>query len=324
MDFVKETTTDIVTATEHRRRDDRKKKRKVTGEKVFAYFAVIIPILGFVIFSGFPIAISFISMFCDMDYFNLSTLTWNSFDNFKEVFTDPLFYKSLLITLWVASSQLISLAIALLIGVLLSQKVRGSRVFQTLFFVPYVCSSIAVSIIWMWMFNDSNGIINSILVTLFGEGARIQWFNDPSAYTWMIVIVTVWQAPGYGIVMYKAALTNVEPALYEAAKIDGANGFVQFWKITLPSIAPTTLYLLMAGVIAGLLSFDIPRMFAGDSWTGEAGPNYMGLTTMLYVYNKGVKFNDMPVASVMSWVLFLITFVVSSILFKFQTRKESE
>ena len=104
--------------------------------------------------------------------------------------------------------------------------------------------------------------------------------------------------------------------------MDGANGFQQFWKITLPAIAPTTFYLLMSGVIAGLLSFDIPKMFSGDNWTGEAGPDYMGLTLVLYIYNKGTKFNDMPAASVMSWVLFVITFIVSFILFKLRNREE--
>ena len=177
---------------------------------------------------------------------------------------------------------------------------------------------------WMWMFNDSFGIINDLLVRMFGEGARVQWFNDPSVYTWMIFIVTVWQAPGYGIVMYKAALGSVDPALYEAAQMDGANVWTQFYKITLPSIAPTTFYLLMAGVIAGLLSFDIPKLFSPLDWTGEAGPDNMGLTTVLYVYIRGMTYHDMPAASVMSWVMFVITFIASFIMFKMRNRKERE
>lgn len=297
-------------------------KRKIDKEAVFGYISIIIPLFGFVFFSGFPLVISFIVQFCDIDYFDLTSLTWNNFATFKAVFSDDLFFKSIYVTLWVASAQLVSLGIALLTSVLLSKKVWGSKVFQVLFFVPYVCSSVAVSIMWIWMFNEDFGIINDILVRLFGEGARVRWFNDTKAYTWMIFIVTVWQAPGYGIVMYKAALASVDPALYEAAQMDGANGFQQFWKITLPAIAPTTFYLLMSGVIAGLLSFDIPKMFSGDNWTGEAGPDYMGLTLVLYIYNKGTKFNDMPAASVMSWVLFVITFIVSFILFKLRNREE--
>ncbi len=301
-----------------------RRRKKINKEAAFGLITVLIPLIGFVVFSGFPIVISFIVMFCDMDYYNLGSIAWNNFATFQKVFTDDVFYRSLLVTLWVASAQFVSLAISLLMSVLLSKKVFGSKVFQILFFVPYVCSSIAVSIMWMWMFNDSFGIINDLLVRMFGEGARVQWFNDPSVYTWMIFIVTVWQAPGYGIVMYKAALGSVDPALYEAAQMDGANAWTQFYKITLPSIAPTTFYLLMAGVIAGLLSFDIPKLFSPLDWTGEAGPDNMGLTTVLYVYIRGMTYHDMPAASVMSWVMFVITFIASFIMFKMRNRKERE
>lgn len=168
---------------------------------------------------------------------------------------------------------------------------------------------------WQWMFNANYGIINTVLKMLGSENG-VNWMNDPKAFTPMLIITIVWQAPGYGIVLYIAALTGVNPSLYEAAKIDGAGRWRQFTSITFPAISPTTFFLLMLGLINGMQTFDIAKIFAGDSWTGAAGPNDMGLTTVLYIYNKGVMFNNMPVASVMSFVLFIIIFIITVLNFK--------
>lgn len=297
--------------------------RKRNGEKIFAYVVVALPLLAFLFFNGVPIIIAFISQFCDIELNDLSTMKWNNFATFKTVFTDPYFYKSLLVTLWVASAQFVSLLTALVISVLLSRKVFGSKLFQILFFIPYICSTIAVSIIWIWMFDTDYGIVNEMLVGLFGEGARVQWTTDVRAYTWQIFMVIVWQAPGYGIVMYKAALGTVDNSLYEAASIDGANAFDKFFKITLPSIAPTTFYLALTGLVAGLLSFDVPKLFADacPQSVGVAGPESIGMTTVLYIYIKGQVNYEMSQASVMSFVMFFITFVLSAIMFKLRNRK---
>lgn len=309
-----------------------KKKKKWTLSSVTSLLLAIIPLVGFVLFNGFTLVVSFLVMFCDVDLYDLgSGFDWNNFAGFKAVFVDgwanrqfaldisKYFYRACGITVWVASTQFVTLAIALAISVLLATKPFGGRVFQILFFIPYICSSVAVSIMWKWIFSsDEAGVLNTIL------GKTVLWTSDPKTMTWTIVVAIIWQAPGYGIVMYKAALGSVDPALYEAAQMDGANAWTQFYKITLPSIAPTTFYLLMAGVIAGLLSFDIPKLFSPLDWTGEAGPDNMGLTTVLYVYIRGMTYHDMPAASVMSWVMFVITFIASFIMFKMRNRKERE
>lgn len=291
------------------------KKKKIRMESVYGYIFTLLPLFGYVFFSGFTLVFSFVVMFCSMDNFDMSSLAWNNFENFKLVFTDSRFWHSLKITLWVASAQLVSLSIALIISILLNKKVRGSKIFQILFFVPYICSSVAVSVMWKWMFNTEYGIINSLF------GLSVDWMQDPSVFTWTIFIAIIWQAPGYGIVMYKSALEAVSPSLYEAADLDGANAWHKVFYITLPTIAPTTFYLLMTGVIAGFLSFDIPKMMAGVTWTGTAGVGDMGLTTTLYIYIRGIMWRDMAQASVMSWFMFVIVFSLSFMMFKIRNRR---
>ena len=276
---------------------DLHRKKKFSGEKAFAYVCVSLPLIGFILFSLVPLAISFISMFTTMEYYDLSTMTWNEFETFKIVFSDQDLYKSLLVTVMLASSQFISLTVALFISFLLSKKPRGRKIFQILYFIPYICSSVATAYMWMTMFDPNYGIINTFLVGLFGEGARVNWSSDAAAYAIAIIITIVWQAPGYGIVMYKAAF---------------------------PSIAPTTFFLLMTGIIAGMQTFDIARLFAvsffPDAWTGTAGPDNIGLTTVMFIYNKGTLYFNIPEASVASWILFVIILTLSLINYRLRKR----
>ena len=303
---------------------DLHRKKKFSGEKAFAYVCVSLPLIGFILFSLVPLAISFISMFTTMEYYDLSTMTWNEFETFKIVFSDQDLYKSLLVTVMLASSQFISLTVALFISFLLSKKPRGRKIFQILYFIPYICSSVATAYMWMTMFDPNYGIINTFLVGLFGEGARVNWSSDAAAYAIAIIITIVWQAPGYGIVMYKAAFDAVNPSLYEASEIDGASAWKKFWRITFPSIAPTTFFLLMTGIIAGMQTFDIARLFAvsffPDAWTGTAGPGNIGLTTVMFIYNKGTLYFNIPEASVASWILFVIILTLSLINYRLRKR----
>ena len=180
---------------------------------------------------------------------------------------------------------------------------------------------------WMWIFDGSlqadgvtrGGVLNSIL------GTNINWLDNPDnpgTLTWAIFISIVWRAPGYGIVMYIAAFKAVNPALHEAAQLDGANAFQRFIHVTLPGIAPTTLYLAMAGVTAGMGIFGEATIMAPINWDQVAGRDDMGLTAMYYIYLEGVKSARMPTAAVMSWFMFIITFVPSFLLLRWRNKKE--
>lgn len=291
------------------------KRKRIKKEGIYGTVFAVLPLVGFVLFSLVPLLIAFYTMFMGMEGYRFDTMHWNGFANFKAAFTDKRFGLSLGISAYVTLGHLIGLVVSLGTSVVLSQKLKGSKFFTVLFFIPYICSSVATAVMWRQMFNGSNGIINEILKFLGSENG-IDWMNDPKAYTPMLIIVIAWQAPGYGIVMFTAALTGVNRTLYEAAEIDGAGKWKQFTAITMPAISPTTFYLLLAGIINGLLTFDIARIFTGESWSGAAGPKDMGLTSVLYIYYQGVQFRNMPVASVMSMVLFLIIMVITVINYK--------
>lgn len=302
----------------------RKTLKRGTGwnkERVIALIGILLPLAGWVLFNGFPVIVSFVLLFNEIDGYDLSTLQWNNFDNFRQVFSDVRFFKSIGITFWIASAQLISLSVALLISVLLSKTTKGRGTFQVLFFVPYICSSVAAAIMWRWVFDGNHGLLNAVL------GTNIHWLNNtenPSTLTWAIIVSIVWQAPGYGIVMFKAALDAVNPAYYEAAQIDGANAFRQFYNITLPSIAPTIFYLIFTGILAGLTTFDAATLMAPISWTQTAGYNDMGLTLLYYAYIIGTQRMEMELASVVSWVLFAVTTVLSVIVMKRRNKAVEE
>ena len=292
------------------------KKERITKESVFALCVAIIPLVGFILFQLFPIGLVFSTMFVDMVGFNIDTMQWNNFANFKEVFTDEKFFHSLKVSFILTLPHFLGLIISLAVSALITQKLKGHKVFKVIFFIPYICSSVAVATMWKWVFDPNFGIINDVIKNVLGGEKAIAWFSDPNAYTAMLLIVMTWQTPCYGIVMFCAALTSVNKALYEAAEIDGASKIRQFFAISLPAISPTTFYLLSAGIIAGLQTFDLAHIFAGDSWTGSAGPKDAALTTVLYIYNTGINFSRMPQASLMSFVLFWIIFAIMLLNFK--------
>ena len=312
-----------------------KKKKKWRTESKIALVVACIPLLGFIIFNGFPLVISFIGMFCNVDLYDLTNIQWNNFEGFKSVFIDrhayelfyfdlsKYFYKSVWITIWIASTQLITLLIALFIATLLREKFAGSKLFQILFFIPYICSTVAVALMWRWIFDWEGGILNSIL------GTDIKWLEDPKTITWCIVVAIIWSAPGYGIVMYKAAFSNINSALYEAAAVDGANAWHKFRHVTLPGISPTTFFLMQAGVSAGLLTYDLAQLIIPNAWGVPGGNESMGLTLMRLVYflitnstttdANGISYM-VSCACVISWLLFIVTGVLSMIMFRFREK----
>ena len=236
------------------------------------------------------------------------------------------FYKAIVITIWIASTQIVTLLIALFIAALLREKFAGSKLFQVLFFIPYICSTVAVALMWRWIFDWEGGILNSML------GTDTKWLEDPKTMTWCIIIATIWSAPGYGIVMYKAAFSNINNALYEAAAIDGANAWQKFRNVTLPGISPTTFFLLQAGVGAGLLTYDLAQLIIPNAWGVPGGNESMGLTMMRLVYflitnstttdANGVSYM-VSCACVISWLLFLVTGAISMFLFNQREKSAS-
>lgn len=292
-------------------------RKKFHRQWIYCYIAVAIPLIGYVIFNAFPIAISFASMFTDIDHNIIGTMQWNNFAHFKTFIVDTKFWKSFGITVWLMCAQFVSLFIALVVASLINTKVRGSKLFQTLFFIPYICSTVAVSLMWQWIFAAGNtGVLNNIL------GMNKDWLNDANSITWCIFVVILWPAPGYGIVMLTAAFKGIDQGLYESASIDGATAWHKLTRITLPLVMPMTLFLALSGFMTGLATFEQVQILAPLTWTGVAGPEDMGLTVNYYIYNQGILFSHMDYAAVMSWFMTLVTCCGSFVFLKLRRKSE--
>ncbi len=297
----------------------KKRKRPFRREWLWCYLAVGLPFFGFVFFNAAPIVISFASMFCDANTYDFGSMQWNGFANFVEFFHDGKFLHTLGITFWLTCAQFVSLAIAIVVAALLNaERVRGSKVLKVIYFIPYICSGVAIAVMWSIIF-ERQGVLNQLL------GTEFTWLNDsahPQFLTWAIFVVILWPAPGYGIIMYTAALKGVDTALYEAAELDGANAFHKFWNITLPMIAPMTYFLVLAGVTSGFATFDQATILAPVSWTGTAGPEDAGLTVQYYIYYEMTEFGNMGYASVIQWAMMIITLIPCTIIMKLRKRAE--
>ena len=194
-----------------------------------------------------------------------------------------------------------------LIALLLNRKVRGMRFFRTIFYLPTVVSSVAVSLLWMWILEPNFGLLNTFLgrIGIIGPG----WLTDPAWSKNSLILMSLWSVGG-GMLIYLAALQDVPESLYEAATIDGAGAFKKFFKITLPMITPTLFYNLITGVIGGL------QVFSQAFIMTNGGPSYSTYFYGYHLYNKAFSEYQMGYASALAWVLLVMTLLLSLIIFK--------
>jgi multiple sugar transport system permease protein len=226
--------------------------------------------------------------------------------NFHDLFTDPIVWRTLKNTavytlLTVPTGVVVSLGVA----VLLQQRVRGLALFRTAMFIPVVTSALAVAVIWKWIFDYDNGLINDVLSLL--NLNQIPWLGDPIWAMIGLAIMGVWQGFGLTAVILLAALQGVPTTLLEAAAIDGAGAWRRFWSITLPLIAPAMLFVTITSFIA---SFQV---FAQVYYMTGGGPNYGTYVMNFLIYQRAFQQNRFGSASALAYILFAIIFVVTMV-----------
>ena len=276
-----------------------KSKTRVKPEGVWGLILSLGPVVGFALFGLIPMILAIFMSFMDIKGFSFEGAELIGLQNYGEVLKDPLFWKSIVNTLYMGVSTFINIALALLVAFLLTKNVRGKKVFRTIYFIPYVCSVVAITVMWQWIFNTNYGIINAIFTP---EGQEpVNWWGRADTFIPCLLIMGVWSGTGYGIILYGAALTNVNSSLYEAAKVDGANSFKSFWHITIPAISPTTFYLLITGIIGALQEFARPQIISGSG-----GPDNVGVTVVFYLYRSAFQYYEMGIASATAWLLAIL------------------
>ena len=262
----------------------KKPKNRITKEAKIGFILALIPVIGFFLFAFIPIVLAIVMSFMKIKGFNFNGASFVGFSNFSFLLQDEKFYTSIENTFIYSLTLPISMVFALIIAVLLNRNVKGTKIFRTILFIPYVCSVVALMTMWKWLFEEEFGILNQILA-FFGQ-EPIGWISD-SRYVMLSMIITgVWSGMGLGIILYSAALSQIPKSYYEAAKIDGAGKLRQFFDITLPAISPTTFYLLVTGIIGYLQEFVRFQTMLGNA----GGPSDSGLTMVFYLWQMSFRY----------------------------------
>jgi len=254
-------------------------------------------IAGFLVFTLYPLAASVFYSFCDYDV--LSKPVWIGLLNYRDMVTDGVFWKALANTIYFAAFSLpLGLLLAITMAILLNNQVRLRPLYRTCFFLPSLVPVVAVSMLWLWIFNGSFGLLNYALGLLGVDGPN--WLGDEAWTKPALVVTTLWGAGG-SMVIYLAALQDVPRELYESAEIDGASAWHRIRHIALPMISPVIYFNLVMGIIGSLQVFAGPYIMFGGS-----GPNRSALFYATYIYDSAFSHNQMGYASAMAWVLFLL------------------
>lgn len=223
--------------------------------------------------------------------------------NYSEMFASDTFWLILKNTLVFAAAYVPGVMIlALIMALLVNQKLRGIGFYRALFFMPYITSMVAVAMVWNWIFSTRFGVLNNVLRSLFGTG-NVAWLNEYPL--WVLVIVTIWKTSGFQMMIYVAGLQGIPAYLYEAARIDGATRWQQFRYITLPLLSPITFFILIFSIIAAFRTFEVTFAMTGG------GPLNQSTTLAYYIYQNAFVFNRMGFASSLAYILMFIVGVIT-------------
>jgi multiple sugar transport system permease protein len=262
-------------------------------------------LVGFCLFTLVPIVLSLYYSFCD--YSLLQAPVWRGLENYRLLFRDEVFFKSLWNTFYYAlmalpAGMLVSIGLALMLNV----KIPGQAVYRTIIFLPSLVPTVAAAMLWLWLFNSRVGLINLVLAQLGIQGPG--WLRDTSWAMPALVIMSLWGV-GHTVVIYLAGLQDVPRELYEAAEIDGAGIWRRLWNVTIPMLSPVIFFNLIMAIIGTLQVFTIPYIMTAG---GPARSTYF---YTMYLYDNAFNFLRMGYASAMAWIQLLIILVLTAFAF---------
>ena len=265
-------------------------------------------LLLFVVFRVGPVLASLLLSFTDYDA--LSSPRWVGIANYRDILfgteaATRLFWKSVGNTLYYTVGQvglemITGLALALLVN---ARILRAKAVWRTAYYVPVVTSAVAASMMWLWLYQPQAGLLNIILQSL--GLPRLGWLSDPRLAMPSVIAMAVWQGAGWSMVIYLAGLQGIPESLYEAARIDGATANQQFLYVTLPLLAPVTLFVVIISCISAL------QVFAQVYVMTQGGPLNATTTVTYQIWNNAFRFYRLGYASAMSFLLFLVILAIS-------------
>lgn len=256
-------------------------------------------LVGFTVFTLWPVLQSLILSLCEYDVTHPAR--YIGLANYAEASRDPLFWKSLGNTVFMALWVPVTLAAGLAIALLLDTEVRGMAVWRTLFYLPAVIPTVAVAVLWVWILNPSTGLLNRCLTPLLAPLGLTppEWLQDEHWAKPAIVLTLLWAAGG-SMVIWLAGLAGIPRTLYEAAVVDGAGPWQRFRRVTLPMLTPYIFFNLIMGIIAAFQIFNQALIMT------EGGPNHATRFYVLRLFDVAFRYLQMGYASAMAWILFVM------------------
>ena len=286
-------------------------KRKVFWPTVFLTPFVIC----FLMFNIYPIIFTFVTSFYKWD--GIGEKVFVGLENYVRILTsDPNFRKSIFATLRIIlCAYPVSIFLGLMLASFLSSLPRGSHVAQTVNFLPYITTPVAIGLIFAFLFDWSSGIINRILTGIGVIDQNLNWLGDPRLAYLVVAFMLVWKNTGYFMAIYSAGITSISNEIYEAAKVDGAGAWHTFWKITVPMVKPVTVFVVTTSLISGLQLFDEPSLLFSGTSTGMrvvGGPARSCLTIVWNFYDVSFQTTSrLGYGSAIAVLLFFISAAIS-------------
>jgi len=288
-------------------------------EQMAGYLFILPNFLGVAVFILFPLALSFAMVFMDWNYLRgMDGIEWVGLDNIAKLVRDDYFWVSLRNNVvFTGVTVPAAMIFGLVVAVVLNSQVYFKNFLRVLFFLPYVSSIAAISVVWSVMYNPSQGPINQFLRGLGIENVP-GWLASKDWALTAIIIMVAWIYTGYTMLLYMAGLQGIPKDLYEAASIDGASRLRQFFSITIPRLKPTSF------LIAVTLIISTFQVFAAVAVMTKGGPVNATMVLSYYMYVQAFQFHKVGYAATVSWALFLIIFAVTIAQWKIQKKWQDE
>lgn len=272
---------------------------------LWGYLFLTPNILGFLAFNLFPLLFAIGLSFTRWDL--ISKPAFVGLGNYEKLFLEDesfrIAVKNTLI--FIGLSVPTGTIISLILATALNQKIRGTIFYRTAYFLPVVSSTVAIALVWAWLFNPDFGLANDILLRL--GLPKFKWLASSATVLPSIVLVSVWRGIGPSTVIFLAGLQGIPEELYDAGKIDGANSRQLFRYITLPMLSPTTFFVIVVSIIGSFQVFDLIYIMTGG------GPGRASLVIVYYIYQHAFRWFSMGYAASVALVLFIVIFVLTVI-----------
>ncbi len=281
--------------------------KRQTAKNTNGYLAILPAYSIYVLFVLIPALITVYFSFTNYDLFKQANFI--GWANYTRLFHDELFLKALWnTTLYTLISLLPPIIIGLVIAAVLNQKMVGRSFFRTCFYLPYIPSMISMAMVWLWIYEPSQGVLN-IIMKWFGLPPQ-NWLINPKLALGSVILMSVWKTIGYAMIIYLGGLQEIPGYIYEAAKIDGASPVKTFFRITIPLLKPVTFFLVVTGMINCFNVFDQVNIMT------NGGPVDTTTTVVHQIYNRGFFTFEMGYASAMVVMLLVLVFTTTMLNFR--------